>query len=117
MTAAPRRIDALDVSESVLLAELAAAHTADDDLAYREALYLVQHPEVRVSTLADYPGWVPPHTDPADFARSVRDGFEPAIDWTVDPPEPTRRPADCQPEFTAPKSLTGAQDVQTGGVL
>jgi hypothetical protein len=58
---AQRTIADLDVSVDVLLAEIAAAHDSQEELAYREALHLVQHPE-GCSTGADYPGWVPPHS-------------------------------------------------------
>lgn len=111
----PRTIADLDVSESVLLAALAAAHTPQEDLAYREALYLVRHPEVQVSTMADYPSWVPAHTDPADYVRSAQAGYVTPVDWVNDPPESTRRLAApvCEPEFvTRPVA-----DVETGGAL
>lgn len=91
----------LDVSVEVLTAAI-AAHPGEA-LAYREAAYLVTHPEAPVSTDADYPGWVPPHTDP-DFARSVTDGFVAPVRWDD---------TDCEPEF-ATKPVV---DVQTGGVL
>jgi hypothetical protein len=56
---AERTMAGLNVSVDVLVA--AIAHTADpaERLAYREAAYLVEHPEVHVSTDADYPGWTP----------------------------------------------------------
>lgn len=38
-----------------------------------------------------------------DYARSVRDGFVPPVDWVNDPPESTRH--------------TPVTDVQTGGAL
>lgn len=79
MTApAPRTIADLDVSVDVLTDAL-AAHP-DEDLAYREAAYLVTHPDAPVSTSADYPDWVPPHTDP-DFTRSISDGFVTPVTW------------------------------------
>lgn len=54
-----RHVDALDVSVGVLTAAL-AEHPMEA-LAYREAAYLVEHPEAPVATLADYPDWVMPH--------------------------------------------------------
>lgn len=53
----PRRLADLDVSVEVLTAAI-AGHPGKE-LAYREAAFLVAHPDAPVSTLADYPDWVP----------------------------------------------------------
>lgn len=90
----------LDVSVNVLVA--AMAQHPDEELAYREAAHLVGHPEAPVSTAATYPGWVPAHMDPADYARSVQAGFVTPVDWD-----------DCEPAFV---DRTVA-NVQTGGRL
>lgn len=99
----PRTIADLDVSADVLVA--AMAQHPDEELAYREAAHLVGHPEAPVSTAASYPGWVPPHMDPADYARSVQAGFVTPVDWDDSP--------DCEPAFV---DRTVA-DVRTGGAL
>lgn len=60
MTApAPRTIADLDVSVEVLVAAMAKTHSPSDRIAWSLDAYLMQHPEVHVSTDADYPGWVP----------------------------------------------------------
>ncbi len=60
MTAPTQRTIAdLDVSVAVLLAAITETRDPAERLAYREAVYLVEHPEVHVSTDADYPGWTP----------------------------------------------------------
>lgn len=66
----PRRIEALDVSVDVLLAKLQGAWNPNEQLAIRESIALIEHPEW-CSTDADYPGWTPAmgccpaHTTPA----------------------------------------------------
>jgi hypothetical protein len=100
MTTTPRTIADLDVSVEVLVA--AMRQHPDEELAYREAAHLVDHPEAPVSTAVDYPGWVPAHMDPADYARSVEAGFVTPVNW-----------GDCEPVF-ADRPVA---DVQTGGAL
>jgi hypothetical protein len=51
-----------------------------------EQQHLVDALDVAFAHLA--PGY-PDTSNPADFARSVRDGFEPPVDW--DAPAPSRR--------------------------
>jgi hypothetical protein len=46
----------------------AAAHTLSpsDRLAYALDEWLVTHPDAPLSTAADYPGWIPPHSTPEE---------------------------------------------------
>lgn len=92
---------------SVLLEAASHTHSESDRLAYGMDLLLLAHPEW-CSTEADYPGWVPPHTEGTDFARSVRDGFLTPVSWD-DEPVPV-----CDPQ-PAPARLV--QDVAAGDLL
>lgn len=48
-----------EAAVQVLEAEIRRAQELREPVGAREALFLVEHPEVHVSTDADYPWWVP----------------------------------------------------------
>lgn len=99
MTAAQRRIDALDVPVAALEARLRAGRRAE----YGHLL----HDADEDSTVPTFPDLAKGRVVDADFARSVADGFESPVVWGAAPVYP-RRTVD------APRS---AEDVQTGGAL
>lgn len=98
-----------------VLVEAAKSHKHSPSLrlAYREALRLWDHPEW-CSTEADYPGWVPPHTEPVYPDTSSRANFAASVAANlVTPPVWDDSPV-CEPSFAPAPSV---EDVQTGGVL